>query len=537
MSYYNECHDLIVEPRPREVIKVASKQAQVMKQTEECTELTKRDLEAKRHRFDLRKQLLDQEMQELVKEEPTGEPFVSMKDVDVSSLTMDEQGRLRTKDGRIVKQEPSARHSLRINRSRLLRKGRPRLVSRKHLLNKQKEQPYHDPRIRGVRDKAPPALKMFRPGEASALATATGSSSGAGTGPLSLGDWWDAPHYPSEEAGGGDTSTIYTDGAPLEATIGAGRAGVLNARFRRFLSNTGMEGRPTHLLSTNISSRVQHPASGTSQPAALPHAYLHPPLPPAPLTDAERKRKRHQHRLEKQRQRVIAERVGSIPSRPSRVTLGSIHRSLPTDAVLGPSHVERAVKEQGEARRRHRDEMNAASALSAPERKAKRKRRMEQSEETKRTGYHCALVSFGSLCQPGLRSKIANSARDCRLGGCLALFPTSGHIVPDLVTHEEGEGELTVAPHTVRVVEHALAAGECHALCLASGGPRGMRKFLRVLSRLDWGAGGMQLLWEGIEPTSQGSDFRVRMFPGKDKARRWMGRYSLGPSSFLSIDR
>lgn len=192
---------------------------------------------------------------------------------------------------------------------------------------------------------------------------------------------------------------------------------------------------------------VQHPIS--VKPLGGEKAQL--PLPMF-LTKKERKRIRKTTRLEKEQEKRDKQMMGLIPAPEPKFKLSNFMKILGDQAVADPSKVELKVLEQMKQRQLTHEMRNQAAKLTPAERKEKKIRKLQ--EDTSKQ-VHVALFRIADFSSQKFRFKVDVNAQQYFLSG--------------LVMLNEEKGSF--------------------ALVIAEGGPKGIRKFSRLLThRIPWGA-------------------------------------------------
>jgi U4/U6 small nuclear ribonucleoprotein PRP3 len=181
------------------------------------------------------------------------------------------------------------------------------------------------------------------------------------------------------------------------------------------------------------------PSAEPAQPVALPLM----------LTKQERKKLRRQRRAEREREKTDMVRLGLLPAPEPKVRLSNLMRVLKDSAVADPSAVEAKVRAEMAARRRNHEMRGVAKKLTPEERREKWRRKMTEPEGS---GPQMALFRVADLSDRQNRYKVDVNARQFFITG---------------------------------VVLNCKPAGV--ALVLAEGGPRAIRRYVRLMmERINW---------------------------------------------------
>ena len=221
------------------------------------------------------------------------------------------------------------------------------------------------------------------------------------------------------------------------------------------------------------SSLVQHPV-----PVRPPNAPTGPPRQAVlHLTKKEMKRQRKLRRVERQREMQDMQAAGLIPPPEPRLTLSNFMRVLGDQAVMDPSQMEAKVQEQIQARRIKHEKMNEERRLTRDQRREKRARKL--TEDTSQ-GVSVALFLVRDMGHRYHRTKVDLNAQQSGISGGVLECQR-----PDL------------------------------ALVIAEGGPRAIKRFIRLMTiRMKWT--GENLLGLGAEGAGGGYD--VDVDDGEDHA-------------------
>ena len=188
--------------------------------------------------------------------------------------------------------------------------------------------------------------------------------------------------------------------------------------------------------------------------------------PPAPralhLTEKERKKIRRRERKTAQDETNLKIKLGLMDAPPPKVKMSNMARVYGEEAVLNPTKVEEEVRRQVEERQRKHLEHNASHKLTKEERSDKNWKKHEEDLSVEVT---TCVFRVRDLDDNRHRFKVNKGAADNHLHG-VALLHAGASIV---------------------VVE---------------GGPRGVRKFKRLMMhRIDWNQ-----KWEAEEELEEGKD-------------------------------
>lgn len=192
---------------------------------------------------------------------------------------------------------------------------------------------------------------------------------------------------------------------------------------------------------------VHHPAS--TKPLAP--RKKQPDTMPFYLTKQDRKRVRRQMRAEREREKQDKIQLGLIPPPEPKFKLSNFMKVLGEQAVANPSKMERKVMEQVQQRLQHHEMRNAARKLTPQERKEKKRRKLAED-----TSHDVSVAVFYvyNLDSAQHRFKLDINAQQLNLtGGVL------------ICTSPEAN----------------------FALVVVEGGPRGIRRFVALVTRrIDW---------------------------------------------------
>lgn len=192
---------------------------------------------------------------------------------------------------------------------------------------------------------------------------------------------------------------------------------------------------------------VHHPAS--TKPLAP--RKKQPDTIPFYLTKQDRKRVRRQMRAEREREKQDKIQLGLIAPPEPKFKLSNFMKVLGEQAVANPSKMERKVMEQVQQRLQHHEMRNAARKLTPQERKEKKRRKLAED-----TSHDVSVAVFyvANLGSAQHRFKLDINAQQLNLtGGVL------------ICTSPEAN----------------------FALVVVEGGPRGVRRFVALVTRrIDW---------------------------------------------------
>jgi U4/U6 small nuclear ribonucleoprotein PRP3 len=200
----------------------------------------------------------------------------------------------------------------------------------------------------------------------------------------------------------------------------------------------------TALTNCKTYKYIQHPVPIKPLGGEIPEAPL-----PMFLTKKERKRIRKQSRAAREQEKRDKQMLGLIPAPEVKFKLSNFMKILGDQAVADPSKVEMKVMEQVQKRQLNHEMRNLASKLTPAEKRAKMIRRNQ--EDTSRQ-VHTAVYRVNDLSNPRHRFKVDVNAQQYFLSGTVILCPDA----------------------------------DCN-IVVVEGGPRGIRRFMRLmLYRINW---------------------------------------------------
>jgi hypothetical protein len=214
------------------------------------------------------------------------------------------------------------------------------------------------------------------------------------------------------------------------------------------------------LGNVKTSSLVQHPPpikSSTANDTNIKVPVLH-------MTKQEMKRQRKLRRAEKQRTLQDMQAAGLIPPPEPRLTLSNFMRVLGDQAVMDPSQMEAVVMKQIQARKLKHEQMNKERQLTPAQKSEKRARKLyEDTSES----VHVALFLVKDMSHRYHRTKVdLNAQQNSITGGVLECQSPSSL-----------------------------------ALVIAEGGPKAIKRFIRLMTvRMKWR--GEDLLEGGADESS-----------------------------------
>jgi len=210
---------------------------------------------------------------------------------------------------------------------------------------------------------------------------------------------------------------------------------------------------PSNLNLAKLTDLVEHPVP-------LPPAHVPTPLPAQPLrlTEAERKKLRTRRRAAREAERQTLVRQGLLAPPPPKVRLSNLARVLGADGAADPTAVEAEVRRQMAERAAAHEDRNLANALTPAERRAKKAAK---------------LASGGG----------AGGGADGTVG--VAVYGIAG---PALAASNKLKFKVWANAAELGLAGAAVAT-PAGAAVVVEGGPRGLRKFKRLMTaRIDWAA-------------------------------------------------
>ncbi|KAJ1426906.1 pre-mRNA processing factor 3-domain-containing protein [Ochromonadaceae sp. CCMP2298] len=211
---------------------------------------------------------------------------------------------------------------------------------------------------------------------------------------------------------------------------------------------------------------LQHPVpvkplSGERGPA---------PALPMFLTKHEQKKLRRSTRHEREQEKRDKMMMGLIPAPEPKFKLSNFMKVLGDQAVADPSKVELRVLQQMQQRVLNHEMRNQAAKLTPQE---KREKKLRKLQEDVSRGVSVAVFRVSDFASLKLRYKVDVNAQQLFLSGIVLLCAEAG-------TAGTGGRNLVVA----------------------EGGPRGIRKFVRLMTeRIKWASDE-----GGVEEEEEGSD-------------------------------
>ena len=169
------------------------------------------------------------------------------------------------------------------------------------------------------------------------------------------------------------------------------------------------------------------------------------------LTKKEQKRVRKTRRQQVEQERRDKQMMGLLPAPEPKFKLSNFMRILGDQAVADPSKVEARVLQQVKQREIAHEMRNLAAKLTPAERREKKAKKAQEAAATVR---QITVAAFGvkSLANPRHRFKVDMNARQYYLTGTVVLCP-----------------------------------GDSMNLVYVEGGPKGIRKFVRLMmNRIQW---------------------------------------------------
>lgn len=216
------------------------------------------------------------------------------------------------------------------------------------------------------------------------------------------------------------------------------------------------------------------------------------------LTKKERKRIRRITRANREKEKQEAIQVGLMEAPAPKVNIANMMRVLGQQATLDPTAIEARVRKQVSQRIRNHDERNAARKLTPEERRAKKKKKyMEDVSEV----VHVAVFRVDDLSHGGHRFKLDVNAHSWMLTG------------QAIICKEPGARSLVVV----------------------EGGPRGIRKYIRLVEqRIKWNGDDLMeddankpnnfggLVWQGTTAKRIFHSFKFEECNTAEAARKFM---------------
>jgi len=191
---------------------------------------------------------------------------------------------------------------------------------------------------------------------------------------------------------------------------------------------------------------VQHPPAIKALGGDKPEKTM-----PIFLTKKEQKRVRKTRRQQVEQDRRDKQMMGLLPAPEPKFKLSNFMRILGDQAVADPSKVEARVLQQVKQREIAHEMRNLAAKLTPAERREKKAKKALEAAATVR---QITVAAFGvkSLANPRHRFKVDMNARQYYLTGTVVLCP-----------------------------------GDSMNLVYVEGGPKGIRKFVRLMmNRIQW---------------------------------------------------
>lgn len=258
-------------------------------------------------------------------------------------------------------------------------------------------------------------------------------------------EWWDEAFLPKERREARRTSKA----AHLEVESDIRLLALHHAR--------------THKL-------VQHPVPvrplGVSAVGERPAVVL-----PMYLTKQERKKLRRTTRQEREMEKRDKMMMGLIPAPEPKFKLSNFMKVLGDQAVADPSLVEARVLQQMQKRVLNHEMRNQAAKLTPQERREKKQRKRQ--EDTSRA-VHVAVFRVRDFSNLKLRFKVDVNAQQYYLSGI-------GEAVIARTLFLLVSSTVSFYPLFSVVLLCTEPGSQCN-LVVAEGGPRGIRKFTRLMT-------------------------------------------------------
>lgn len=197
-------------------------------------------------------------------------------------------------------------------------------------------------------------------------------------------------------------------------------------------------GEYTQVDESKISSLIDHPVL-LEPPSEKPSTG---PIP-LKLTPAEQKRLRKKLRAERLKGHQDRVMLGLEPAPKPRVRLANMMRVMGSEAIQDPTAADKMVRMETAAREKRHDERNAARKLTPEQRKEKLLKKFQEDTSLKTS---VAIFRVESITSGKHRFKVEMNAQQLHLTG-------------------------------------AILAGPNFALIIAEGGPKGIKKFKKLMER------------------------------------------------------